>query len=208
MVVGASGALILTDRDPGHTPTVLITAVVALGVAVLTAWTTDQRQEKQLTHERAALAQTHRHERVSADLRELREVLDHALAVLVRLGDIYRALAWAIATDDGNPEFEQRWEAQGDEVSTEWTRLELRLGRDHSVLEAYVEAYKTVHDAIDTTRQAAKQEIDPVTKRNRITTITNSAMIEFRQGIGDFSEKARMLVGTADEIMAKTRTGF
>jgi hypothetical protein len=41
-----------TDRNPGHTPTVLVTAAVAvLGVAI-TAITTDRRQDRQLAHER------------------------------------------------------------------------------------------------------------------------------------------------------------
>src|SRR4051812_21148145 len=43
-VIGAVLALLVTDRDPGHTPTVLATAVVAVVVAAITAVATDRRQ--------------------------------------------------------------------------------------------------------------------------------------------------------------------
>jgi hypothetical protein len=87
--IGAMVALLVTDRDPGHLPTVIATAIVALAVAAITAVTTDRRQERALEHQRLTLADELQaeearlrarfaHERIMADLEELRSLLDEA----------------------------------------------------------------------------------------------------------------------------------
>jgi hypothetical protein len=211
VLLGALLALLFTDRDPGHTPTVLATAAVALLVAAITAVTTDRRQARQLAHERQSLddqlaaeerrlANRFAHERIMQDLQELREIVDQAQLAAERLVDRKYASLQLLDDDPGRRE-------EREELVDEWWsdhfavmgiqgRLELRLGRGHRVVVAYEDAITDITNTFKELRRLANEgRHDQAAARSR------EGVENFERLVGIFTRQARGLIATAREIV-------
>ena len=158
VALGVTLTLVLTDRDPGHTATAIVTAAAALGVALLTVVTTDRRQDKQLAHEaerqreeltaeRARQAATLRHERQMRARDEQIELIEQGAAALA---GIRRGL------DSMHGSWERGIEYRADAVReavavtrrslidgrSALARLGLRFGDDSALVDPFKEASK------------------------------------------------------------------
>ena len=197
-IFGCIVGLVVTDRDPGHAPTVLATAVVAVVVAGITAVTTDRRQERQLAHERATLTSRFAHERVMHDLEELRGVIDQAQVTAATLaGGHYIELVRLTKTSDaGAHDAAEEWWKDYYPALESLTRLELRIGHGHPVVEAYRAALFGLRDGVRGLRQMARAGV----KESEIEDAGTGALSRFDLTLKIFTDRAGELIGTADEV--------
>ena len=213
LVVGGVSALLVTDRDPGHTPTVLVTALLAVVVALITARTTDRRQERQLEHEQRSVERQLaseaqrlviriRHERAVHDLEELRALLDEAVNAARALNDhdvLQSMIAASYGEKDANDAYFE-WAPRAMSAVTCTNRLQIRLGRQHPLSEGYRNAVTDLSDAMSTWRQTAGSERD----HKKLETIINDASSSFSQAILECIDIASRIVGTAEEVVSVT----
>jgi hypothetical protein len=196
-LTGGIVALALWDENPGHTPTVLITAAVALLVAAITAVTTDRRQAQQLAHER-----------VMQDLEELRGVLDTAASAATDLVEERFARLAALSAAGAADRTEQsiEWWGLFGRATRQWRRLELRLGEHHEAARLYGEAIEVLRARVVEFSELARAG----GHGDEITALAEEGRSGLRTGIRAFIAEGRNLVGSAQEIvspeLAKHRT--
>lgn len=116
----------------------ILAFVGVIMVALLTAWTTDRRQRRQLEAERDRLEVQLQHERSQVDLADLRGVLAEALA------DSNRARQAAINAyirtelrDAANPAMQ--------EMETSLDRMRIRLGKEDPIVQSFERMGNAAH---------------------------------------------------------------
>jgi hypothetical protein len=181
-VVGAVLALVIADRDPGHTPTVLATAVVAFAVAWLTAFTTDRRQVQQLAHDERTLDLRLRHERDLNERSELLGALDDATRALTRAYHAFTDVGgtWAFQVGaEGTLTRDDLLKAR-DTMLMEEGRLGMRLGVEHPIPVLYGDAYNLVRDGVSLVLTRAD---------------TTGTLVERQQLVSDLANKLHQASG-------------
>lgn len=206
--ISVAVAVTATDRDPGDAPTILITAVLALGVAVITAVTTDRRQDRQLAHERAVLtdqlkaererqAASIAHERIMHDLAEIRGIVDDAhKAAYALTAPVYFQVIGQIKDGAQNADAVDDWTAIASEAFSQHGRLAGRLGIDHAVTKSYrittQPMIQSVHDAIRLARAGGSDDA---------IALAEDARVAYAKHLMDFTAAAREFVGSAQEVV-------
>jgi len=124
----AAGAIAWADSTKQTAPILAFIGVIL--VAVITAWTTDRRQHRQLGDERKRLSTRLEHERSQADLADLRTVLANALAAsnAARQAAI-NAYIKPELRDEANPAMQ--------EMEMSLDRMRIRLGKEDPIVEAF-----------------------------------------------------------------------
>jgi hypothetical protein len=166
LVLGVAGTLWISDRDPGHTATSIITAAAAVAVAMLTVLTTDRRQDKQLAHDSERQAAEIKHQRLLKGREELIELLEGAA---VALGAGRRAQEtvsglWRREVDPDSPEAREGLALHTrsvEQVREARAKLLLRYDAEEAVAHAYREANLKLDDYRRTLRGYATRESYP-----------------------------------------------
>jgi hypothetical protein len=167
------------------------TVAVGLAVALITAKTTNDRQQRQLSEEAKRLATTLKHERELADLDDIRKVLDEATLALSEASDAAkrsRHRVFGEIHDSTDPstrrqtaeEIESELRQISDPLSPLLARLRVRLGSTDPIAHAFYRARLATLELVTCAVSARSGSIEKVHDQYRATEDRlNSAIPEF-----------------------------
>lgn len=138
----AAGAIAWADSTKETGPILAFIGVIM--VAVITAWTTDRRQHRQLQDERDRLNARIEHERSQADLADLRLVLADALAAS-------NSARQAAINAYIKPELRDAANPSMQEMEMSLDRMRIRLGKEDSIVRAFEGMGNAAHALLRTT---------------------------------------------------------
>jgi uncharacterized membrane protein len=136
VVAVAAGAIAWADSTKQAGPILAFIGIIV--VAVITAWTTDRRQHRQLEDERERLSTRLEHERSQADLVDLRIVLADALAAS-------NAARQAAINAYIKPELRDQANPAMHEMEMSLDRMRIRLGKKDPIVEAFERMGNAAH---------------------------------------------------------------
>jgi len=176
------------------------TALVAVVIAVIAAWTAGRRQKRQLRaageRQQGQLA----HDRELADLDDLRGVLDDAALTLNRASRAHRLVGACVLREpmdrEALSESEREIRAAREPCDALLARLWVRLGQEDPVTEAFAHATGALHEIEASTifvRNAPDAERREWVRREHF----GQADREFREGVDAFLDAAVRRAGTS-----------
>jgi hypothetical protein len=181
VVIGAAAVAVAastTETGP------ILAFVAALMVALITAYTTNRRQQRSLDEERDRLATQLRHERHLADLADLRAVLEESLAAANRARQAVLEGWWDSAKKEAGGRAVGELEAQLD-------RLHVRLGKEEAIVKAYTTMGNVTH--------ALNRLPPPPQQPTRDEVLSMPEILTWGQAYHHYVDLAQARVGSQDK---------